>query len=159
MRSWQRKCSHGSVGVWQGVSVQHVHIFIQKCARMFSVLHNRLPGMNQRTQTCWDCVKSCYLFRLDVYYLVADKYKTVYLECSCEREHSPSLKVNTVKMPALHDETSERSRMCYVLRHLSPLVVFFFFFSLYVFCPRRHSHMHTLSRPLTFVSVVLPKRQ
>lgn len=110
---------------------------------MFSVLHNRLPGMNQRTQTCWDCVKSCYLFRLDVYYLVADKYKTVYLECSCEREHSPSLKVNTVKMPALHDETSERSRMCYVLRHLSPLVVFFFFF---LYTSFDHAGTHTCTR-------------
>lgn len=76
---------------------------------MFSVLHNSLPGMNQKDLL--DSMRSRYLFRLDVYYLVTDKYKSVYLECSCEREHSPSLKVNTVKMPALHDETSERSRM------------------------------------------------
>lgn len=55
---------------------------------VFSVLHNP-PGMKRNGPTCWECMKGCYSFRLDVFYLVPDKYTTVYLEGSCEQELSP----------------------------------------------------------------------
>lgn len=53
-----------------------------------SVLHNP-PGTKRNGPACWECMKGCYLFRLDVFYLVTDKYTAVYLEGSCEQECSP----------------------------------------------------------------------
>lgn len=68
----------------------------------------------------------------------------------------PWLRVNTVKMPALHDETSKRSRMWlfpqHVLHHLSPSS---FFFVLLLACIYRRTVLHTLSQPLTFLSGTL----
>lgn len=52
---------------------------------VFSVLHNP-PGMKRNGPAC---MKGCYLFRLDVFYLVPDKYTAVYLEGSCEQERFP----------------------------------------------------------------------
>lgn len=50
----------------------------------------------------------------------------VCLECSCEREHSPLLKVNTLKPSALHEETSAAiknvtSAACYADAQLASL--------------------------------------
>lgn len=60
------------VWVYGKVSVFNTCTFLFKCAQLFSALHNLPPGMNEKDLTCWDCMKSCYLFRLDVYYLVTD---------------------------------------------------------------------------------------
>lgn len=76
------------MGVWQGVCVENVLIFIQMCANVLCVAQLS-PRDKPEGPDLLDCMKICYLFRLDVYYLVTDKYKTVYLECSCELEHSP----------------------------------------------------------------------
>lgn len=72
------------------------------CLCSTTVFH-RWTWKTWRVGNAW---KGCYLSRLAVFYLVADKYTSVCLECSCERERSPSPKVNTLKPSALREETS-----------------------------------------------------
>lgn len=119
-RLWHHNRGSAVNRVWVWSKLFSMCTFLFDCSQMFAVLHNCLQGMNPREFT------RCPVWKAgtcsEVNYLVSDKYNSVYLEWSCKRARSPLLNINTVKMPALHDETSKWWRMWFfsqnILLHL-----------------------------------------
>lgn len=110
LKSWQMRCSHQSVGVWQRACVYVCActclLLKQACICIFCVFPlscaNDFPGWPKRTWLAGLPEKLLLVQIRYICFLLSDKCTSVYLEGSCEREHSPR-RVNTGKIPALHD--------------------------------------------------------